>query len=745
MLKVAQFLLVCSALVAFSISCEKSNEPANNNNEGTLIASGTIGSEGGDVGTSDLLISVPAGAFSASTELKLYSLNAENVFAEYAAAGRFRISGLPTEFSQPIRVAIRHSGELSNTSYLAIGTLNPVAISDTPETVYVLIEAVDSSGYLVTDLAATGSGSKIAAYYSGQVLSTMGEGDCQVTAVTNYDPPRTTSRNHFIVHLPVDLDQQVKNFLSADLESWLDTINRCGFNLNLLTWPMDVFIAPLKSIDINRCGVFLPYQGRYYLLLSLDKLKNPVESYVHVTAAAGRELFHAMLTRYDPNYFLPGTMQPNVNNYWFHIAMSLWAESRFRMNTDYRPPPFFGNDYIYRGDRGRAPFHGVQAGATGSLYKVYEHGCGMTGMMKYLIEHYGRGIILSMYQDMSATGLDPAHALIQTLSDLPDVWWPAFLKDYIDGNIFDYDPLGRYGDIEDGLYVMDNSVLAIDGPEDTAGIWADYLPDLSAKPYYIYLNYPQIDSTAMLQVTLDVDPVLEPDLTMTVYAYTHDPDTQKPVLAPFEETGRVQTIKQLRDLMNSGCIAIVPVVFNSSWSSTDLKGRAPIAVIVDVLKQRLTYNQCDILFKFTSRIESGGQYWTWETSKWWRGVGGVFVGKDFIAGLDPQSHFDETGTIKITIDPKTLTVTNFEIDTERHDGTLYEHWAIESNGIIDLPTSWVSPFGDAQDHELKGPDVCSMISVEFIHQSPGTYQTIESISCDTASTIRMSLQDTNAR
>ncbi len=745
MSKVVRLLIVCGAVLFLAVACQKSSEPKNDDNQATLIASGTIGSDGGDVGNGNIRVSVPPGAFATSTELKLYSLKTENIFAEYAAADEFKISGLPAEFTLPVRIAVKHNGQLSATSYVAIGSTNPVAISDTPETVYVLIEAVDSSGFLIADLAATNSASKNMPFPRGRVLSATAEGDCEVTAVTNFDPPLTTSRNHFIVHMPADLDAQVKKFLPKDLESWLDTISGCGFNLNLITWPMEVFIAPLKSIDNNRCGVFLPYKGRYYLLLSLDKLKDPVDNYVNVTAAAGRELFHAMLSRYDPSYFMPGTMQPNLDRYWFHIAASLWAESRFRMNSDYRPPPFFGNDYLYRGERGRAPFRGVQAGATGNLYAVYEHGCGMAGMMKYLIEHYGRGILLPTYQEISALGINPVLALLDNLSDPASVWWPAFLKDYIAGNIFEYDPLGYWGHYDDGLHVMNNSVLIIDGPEDTLEVWVDNLPDLSAKPYYVSLQYPQIDSTAMLQVTLDIDPALESDISMAVYAYTRDPDTQMRTIVPFEETGNQQTIKKLRDLMNMGCEAIVPVVFNSSYTEPTFTGTSLVSVIVEVIKQHLTYNQCSIGFKFNSLLVTNGEYNTWQFSKIWHGVGGVFVGKDFIAGLDPQIHYNETGSIKITIDPKTLAITGFAVDTERHDGTLFEHWAVESNGIINVPTTWVSPWEDAQDNELVGPTVCNMISVEMVWQVPNTYQTIESINCDETSEIKISLEDTNTK
>jgi hypothetical protein len=159
MSKAIRLLIVCSTAIVLVVGCEKSNEPKNDDNQATLIASGTIGSDGGDVGNSDLRVSVPPGAFAASTELKLYSLKTENAFAEYAAAGEFQISGLPAEFTLPVRIAIRHNGQLSATSYVAVGTRNPVAISDDPETVYLLCEAIDSSGFLVAVLAATSSSS----------------------------------------------------------------------------------------------------------------------------------------------------------------------------------------------------------------------------------------------------------------------------------------------------------------------------------------------------------------------------------------------------------------------------------------------------------------------------------------------------------------------------------------------------------------------------------------------------------
>lgn len=747
MSKVANLFFACCACLVVFVACDKSSEPKKDVDPATLIASGTIGAAGGEIGTDDLRLTVPAGAFEGDAELKLYSLKTENPFAGYGAANAFRISGLPADYSIPLRAAIKYTGQLTANSYLAVGLINPIAISDAPETVYVLVVATDSSGYLIADLAASSPTGKAPLADASHALGTADDGSVVVTAVTNFDPPLTTSRNHFIVHMPADLDPQVKNFLPKDLESALDTINGCGFNLNLLSWPMEVFVAPLNCIDINRCGVFLPYRGRYYLLLSLDKLKDPVDNYMHVSAAAGRELFQAMLTKYDPDYFEPGTLRPNLDNYWFHVAVSLWAESRFRMNVDYRPPQFFGGDYMYRGERGRAPFRGVNYATLmgGNTYAVYEHGCGMTGMIKYLVDHYGRSFLLPTYQEMYARGTNPVNALLGKLSDPSSVWWPAFLQEYTAGGIFEYDPLGHWGHYDDGLYYLNQYVFRIDGPEDSLAVWVEDLRDLSACPFYIELQYPQIDSTSMLQVTLEVDPALQSDVTMTTYAYVRDPNTYVHSLLPLEGTGRQQTFRELRRAMREGILTFVPVVCNSCYEKPGMNELASVTVIAELLKQQLKYNQCDILFKFTSRIITNGEYFTWETSKWWRGVGGVFVGKDFIAGLDPEAHFDETGTIKITIDPRTLTITGFEISTERHDGTLYEHWEITSNGMISLPATWVSPFNDAQENDLTGTNVCSMIAVEMIHQQPGTIQSIESISCNEQSEISVSLLDTNAK
>jgi hypothetical protein len=120
-----------------------------------LIAVGEIDDTGGDVGDARINLNIPAGAFNETAEISFYTTDDDRLDPDAGVTPVYRLEGLPSAWYVPLRLAVKHDGSLEDESSLFISgdAFDP----ETNETIthYFPYAAVDSSGYLVTEIPAS--------------------------------------------------------------------------------------------------------------------------------------------------------------------------------------------------------------------------------------------------------------------------------------------------------------------------------------------------------------------------------------------------------------------------------------------------------------------------------------------------------------------------------------------------------------------------------------------------------------
>jgi hypothetical protein len=117
MLRKMRFGLLAAVLVvAAAVACSSSDDPAGGTPTGTSNGHGTVGKSGGDVATSDgvLTVSVPAGALPADTQITITEIRSP---AAGAIGKTFDIGPSGTQFTTPVTLKFKYSSaDLSGTA-----------------------------------------------------------------------------------------------------------------------------------------------------------------------------------------------------------------------------------------------------------------------------------------------------------------------------------------------------------------------------------------------------------------------------------------------------------------------------------------------------------------------------------------------------------------------------------------------------------------------------------------------------
>lgn len=149
MKNIIPFILI--SILLFS-TC-KENEPTAPEDEtpnSEVLAEDTIGGEGGILHTEDFELSIPPGAFISSNKIVIE----EEVNSAYSAgnvAPTYKIEGKPNSFTKSIRIALKHSGNLSNENFIAIGEKSICKSLGKAIKSFAFSKAEDSAGYLVAN------------------------------------------------------------------------------------------------------------------------------------------------------------------------------------------------------------------------------------------------------------------------------------------------------------------------------------------------------------------------------------------------------------------------------------------------------------------------------------------------------------------------------------------------------------------------------------------------------------------
>ena len=475
-------------IVPLFLSCEILN--FHNNDSVSELQPGesleaTIGSEGGELETTDFNLTIPSGAFNSPVNLKLYK-ETENNFSETSVSNTFKIEGLPLSFSSPIQIRIKYSGTLVNESFIAVSESGFVRSAGKSKTTHNLFEAENSDGYLSCNIPAPELPNMGDLPSSDKTISVT------ATAITNgsiYPTAGSSKSNndyHFLIKVAVP-DVNAENtlvLLNKLEESYLFIKDVMSFSYSKRTnWPVEVNV-----LKMNNYGNYVDsWWGLNYGYLEINSEELP--NHETIGATAGHEFFHLVQSLYDPRSTYAKKDDENYDHYWVDEASAVYIEGFFTEEQD---------SYLSTVVDGyqMAPFNGMQKGAIGN---GQNHGYGMSSLFKYFDKYYS----LLSFKDIYLEILDEKHPIraIELSTESPWNWFQDYIMEYVSLVLPTYSVSNTYWRLN--MY----GSFTIDDANDTEFSFTDKYPALSARLYNIPINYSEMGKDSELEFKITGDGV----------------------------------------------------------------------------------------------------------------------------------------------------------------------------------------------------------------------------------------------
>jgi len=397
-------------------TCSDDNSPTEPKAQPSL-ATATIGSGGGTLKTDDFELSIPIGAFPTDTKLTLKLVENEDSGFDNIVSREFKIEGLPQSFSQPLTIKIKYSGELTDSSYIAIGENGWVSSLASENESYRLLKVRDSSDYLVAVIPPI-----VDDVLLKTELNSTNKVDDQSTtsvlAISGYSS-YISEQKHFKIDFPSSVPTE-----AIDLASYLETayseLKNLGFSYDRRTnWPVEVTVKKLESTVYGLSTNSIWGDNYGYMEFNFDKMGNAEEMKV----TAGHEFFHLVQSLYDPrNRYSKAKFQSE--NLWIHEALSVWSEGLFSDKTDYVSGAFSTSAGMV--------VYGAQD-SEGDVANYY--GYGMSAFMKYLSDNFGNGVFVKIYDEIYS-GHNSFSAIDNVIPDPTFSFWDEFIQEYLTYSLY---------------------------------------------------------------------------------------------------------------------------------------------------------------------------------------------------------------------------------------------------------------------------------------------------------------------
>jgi len=396
-------------------TCSDDNSPTEPEAQPSLAAT-TIGSGGGTLKTDDFELIVPVGAFPTDTKLTLKLVENEDSGFDNIVSREFQLKGLPTTFEKPLTIKIEYSGELTDSSYIAIGENVWVSSLNDETVAYHLLSANDSSGYLSTKIApAEENNSSL-----GKSSSTKnGDYLTRIHAASGEKPYMSNEKHFKIVHQSSVNESHIQN-LAAYLEEAYLQFKSIGFSYDRRTsWPVEVTVKKLESTVYGYYTNSMWGDNYGYMEFNSEKMGNAEEMKV----TAGHEFFHLVQSLYDPrNRFSKAKSQSP--NYWIDEASAVWSEGLFSDKTDYVSG-------VFSTSASMALYGAHDSGGDDANY----YGYGMSAFMKYLSDNFGNEVFVKIYNEI-LSGHNSFSAIDNVISEPTFSFWDEFIQEYLTYSIY---------------------------------------------------------------------------------------------------------------------------------------------------------------------------------------------------------------------------------------------------------------------------------------------------------------------
>ena len=564
-------ILLASVVLITSLSCSEDPSSPKKVDEDTIPQDAvTIGVEGGTVEKGDLTITIPAGAFDGNYDIAVNEVEDDGAFGENSVSTSYKINGLPSDYTKPLTVKSKYSGQLSGNTFLAIGQMARDKIEMDSSVVYGLYPATDSSGALTSSFPAFSNSNLSKSTKKNNELESL---ELFAKFLGSYAYKET---NHFLIFFPLSAIQQVSKVEEMFEDAYAAVKHGLGVNEEILR--TIILTSQNKPIIVNQ-EVFNQKYLVHRFSISKEVLDN--QQYNDIQVRAAQELF-----------FFSGTTIGFEDIHWIRSAIYNWIEDWISDAPDYQyPEGLFYN--------AMNPFSGFETFFQDDL-AGYKHGKGMSGIIKYLyqLENYGLNGLKILRNKVLSSKL-----LVESVEIPMNQWWPDFFKKYVNNELFE---------LPDDYFIENaHAEWDINSAEDVSKIFTYSYQDLSAKMFKINLNYADLKDTQNLKFKM-IGPENNKDIALILFSIVNNK-------LEYIETTQLSEYEIInpKSYFSDGTGEFLVVLVNSNITQDDYLGESEINLEINVSQKEKTildYKNsafsCSLWGKYENKWADGSlHYW----------------------------------------------------------------------------------------------------------------------------------------
>jgi len=641
----------------------------------------TVGSSGGILRTPTFELAIPQGAFSDSTELRVYLEEPDLSFGPAKTNHVYRVEGLPAGYSDRLTLRLKFPAARPDEVLMAVGEESFAQSKAAVKLGWRIHDAMSDTDWCVYTL-------------------TSPEGDAIQPGTPGISVPYrfstvyghstyVTSAGHFkIRYIEAMMTAAQAIELGRHLEEAYSDFNNLDFSYDARTdWPVDVVVKFFGDADRDRYG-FAHYShwGDNYGWLEFNIQQ--IGDSESMRLAAGHEFFHLIQSLYDPRP--PAEKVSGASDhYWLDEATAVWAEGLFTDEVNYVPAIRNGFEL--------QPFVGMQAGAGGDTRTAQHHGYGMAALTKFVVDQLDASVLSEIYEQI-ALGMHSVDAVATGAGSAVSTWYEYFLENYITTPI--------YGLQRATLLEHRSGQMVIASASDSSASFNHEYPDLSGKIFTISLDYPEISAEAELQVQ-----ALGGHFVVTAFSFQEEGEYQ------FLGKGSyLLAIPGLRALTGTGH-SILLLVTNTRAEPPTYSESTDMNLTLKILNQQnlpvFDTAQLSVRFHAFWENDNGSTWDTTDENLLIVAPNGTFNGTTFFTAWDYTSDSDVryTGSFLVELDPYDLSLTRWEVSSYKEfPGDETYHFTSSRGGGIPLGHQESNRF----DFGVSGPGTCGPGPVESV-------------------------------
>ena len=686
------------------LSCSDDPSSPQDKEEDNPVVSVTIGTDGGTIETEKVSITIPAGAFNSNQDIAIFDVSDDQTFGDNAVSTSYKISGIPTDYSVPIKIKIQYSGELSGLSFIAVGNEVVDELRDITAIEYEFYNASDSSGYLLGELKP----SSLPLQKIDNSSNIEDDFDAFLVAISRY---RESETKNFKLKYPIIVEANIDELENIFEDAFGIVKTELGLNYDTPIEKRRIYIR--KFDKAVRHSPYLGGKGRNYYVDAQKMLDSEMDE---IKSSAVSSLIDSEL---DAFYFKEGTgARVRWMFNWLYYGILTWSEYIYSDNPNYKYPTKYEGLEM-------TPFNGMERGLDAMVSKQ-QHGYGMTPLLKYLTEdkHFGMAGIGNIYKYIeNNVDITPTKAIINTMDALVVDWYPDFFKKYVNGEIYDI-PINTFTSNVSNIWDIDDDLDTLK-VFSTNDIGIDPYSDLSANMFLINLNHQPSDETYNLELSMD-GPSGPDGLSLIIFGINTNGE------AEYLETAHAQDfeIPNIKEYYDNNMRQFLAVLVNMNITSDDYFGTSNIDLIIKVNKQKdladipdiSKVNRCTIVLRvladeFTETKDGEQSNKITNVTLESNIIEGSFSGNTF-TGTYSTTLFGGTTieeTVTVTVNDLHNIVTDVSWSSLKEYDTSYRGVEKTEKGFsgADIPLLSYDSYSNTINYTVTGESACNYITNAF--------------------------------